>query len=281
MPSADRGPQSPPYRGQRRAAPRVLAARVLLIPARLLLARGLLIPTRLLLAGTLVAGLAGCQTTAEKSAALAKKFHRETIDQHGLSISRPSRYVKVLDATLVHDANGTAAVVSLESNAAHPLRGVPIAITLTSPQGRVLYQNNGPGLDPSLTSTPLLLPHRVFTWVDDQVQASAFPAQITVRVGEAAPGPPAPATIVVQGAHLAEDPANEETAARGTVVNHSEMSQENLVVFAVARKGGKVVAAGRAVLSNLAGRASSPFEVFFIGDPRHAQLELSVGEAAA
>jgi hypothetical protein len=206
---------------------------------------------------------------------LAKKFHRETIDQHGLSISQPSRYVKVLDATLVHDATGTAAVVTLQSNAAHPLRGVPIAITLTSPQGHVLYQNNGPGLDPSLTSAPLLLPHRVFTWVDDQVQASAFPARVTARVGEAATGPFAPPIVAVQGAHLAEDPANEETAARGTVVNRSEVSQENLVVFAVARKAGKVVAAGRAVLSSLAGHASSPFEVFFIGDPRHARLELS------
>jgi hypothetical protein len=281
VPSADRGPQSPSGRAGGLVAHRASIARGLPTPTRLPTRTRLLIPARLLLAGTLVAALTGCQTTAEKSAALAKKFHRETIDQHGLSISRPSRYVKVLDATVVHDANGTAAVVSLKSNAAHPLRGVPIAITLTSPQGRVLYQNNGPGLDPSLTSTPLLLPHHVFTWVDDQIQAGAFPAQVTARVGEAAPGPPAPATIVVQGAHLAEDPANEGTAARGTVVNRSGLSQQNLVVFAVARKDGKVVAAGRAVLSSLAARASSPFEVFFIGDPRHAQLELSVGEASA
>jgi hypothetical protein len=224
--------------------------------------------------GLAALALAGCETTAERSAALARSFHRVKLSRQGLSITHPSRVVKVLDATLVHDANGTAAVLTLRNEGTQALHQVPIAITLKGSGGQPLYENNTPGLDPSLTSTPLLLPHRTSIWVDDQLPPSAFPASITALVGEA---PMTDATVPrldIRGAHLVEDPAN-GAGVQGTIDNRSSTAQQNLVIYAVARRGGKVMAAGRAVLAGLSGNTASPFQIYFIGNPAGAKLELS------
>ena len=61
----------------------------------------------------------------------------------------------------------------------------------------------------------------------------------------------------------------------GTVANRSAVAQKELVVYVVASRGATVLAAGRAVLANLAAGASSPFEVFLIGRPAKATLELA------
>jgi hypothetical protein len=53
------------------------------------------------------------------------------------------------------------------------------------------------------------------------------------------------------------------------------VAQHHLVVFAVARKGGRIVASGRAVLPEVPPGASVPFQVYFVGDPSGAQIETS------
>ncbi len=58
----------------------------------------------------------------------------------------------------------------------------------------------------------------------------------------------------------------------GTVANQSTVAQKRLVVFVVARKAGKVVAAGRAIVDQLAPGKSTQFSVFPIGDPHGAEL---------
>jgi hypothetical protein len=47
-------------------------------------------------------------------------------------------------------------------------------------------------------------------------------------------------------------------------------------VFALARRAGRIAAAASGVLPELAGGASAPFQVFFVGDPHGAQLQVSV-----
>ena len=60
--------------------------------------------------------------------------------------------------------------------------------------------------------------------------------------------------------------------AIGNVANRSAVEQRRLVVFAVARKGDRVVAAGRAIVERLAPGKSAHFTAFLIGDPRGAEL---------
>ena len=56
--------------------------------------------------------------------------------------------------------------------------------------------------------------------------------------------------------------------------NRSRISQHELVIFAVARRGGTVLAAGRAVVPELAADASARFQVFWVGDPRGGSVQV-------
>jgi hypothetical protein len=224
----------------------------------------------------LASALTSCQTTAEKSAKLQQQARRHSfaLAASALTITRTSSRVKIVGASVLRGAEGAVAVVDLRNTSASALRAVPLAVTVADTRGKTLYQNNGAGLEAGLVSVPSLPAHASFTWVDDQVPASGGPASVHARVGEAAAIAGSLPRLAVSGVHLVEDPANGPGAA-GTVENRSSVGQAGLVMFGVARRGGRVVAAGRAVLPELASGARMPFEIFLVGDPRGAQLEVS------
>ncbi|MFI5008660.1 MAG: hypothetical protein ACHQDY_00120 [Solirubrobacterales bacterium] len=236
------------------------------------------------LAGALA--VSGCETNAERSAKLEKeRLAHPVAVQKGLVVTRESPHVKVVEAVAVHDENGTAVVVSLRNTSTGALRNTPIAISVSDAAGRTLYQNNAPGLDPTLVSVPLLEPGRETVWVDDQIPTTATaPARVNARVGEPTavggqPGQPANSSgatpqLSVRGVHVFEDPSN-GVGEEGTVLNASKVTQQKLVVYAVGRRAGRIVAAGRAVLPEVPAGQSTPFQVFFIGNPRGTQLQVS------
>ena len=109
--------------------------------------------------------------------------------------------------------------------------------------------------------------------MDDQVPASGAPASVSAVVGEVPRRERAANRgSKSQGAHLAEASTGE---ASGTVRNRSSVTQQRLVVYVLARHGGKIVAAGRAVLAEVAAGASVPFQAFLVGSPAGARLEAS------
>jgi hypothetical protein len=118
------------------------------------------------------------------------------------------------------------------------------------------------------------MPGQTFEWIDDQIPASGTPGSLSVRVGEASVTDPHPPSIVVRGLHAFDDPTN-GIGAEGTVVNRSSVAQQELVVFAVGTRAGRIVAAGRAVLPVAPASSSTPFQIFFIGNPRGASLQAS------
>jgi hypothetical protein len=219
--------------------------------------------------------LSGCETNQQRSAQLerqAKRVHRVTAET-GLVVGRESPFVKVLGTSVVHDENGIAAVVRLRNDSTHALRDMPISITLRQPGGRTLYQNDTPGLSAPLTHVPLLLPGQSFDWIDDQISAGGTPGPLSARVGEGSTTDAPTPDIAVTGVHIAEN--SSEVSAEGTVVNRSSVAQQELVVFAVGLRAGKIVAAGRAVLPNAPANSSTSFQVFFIGNPKGASLQVS------
>jgi hypothetical protein len=219
--------------------------------------------------------LSGCETNAEKSAKLEKVAHSHVLaHQSGLTVGRQDPAVKVVEAVAVHDENGTAVVVTLRNISSKPLQNAPIAITVTGAAGAVVYQNNAPGLDPTLTSVPLLEPGAQTVWVDDQVTAPGAPTGVSARVGQAPVALGRIPQVSVQEVHTVEEPGSGLTA-EGIVVNHSTVSQQQLVVYAVGRRAGRVVAAGRAVLPEVPADQRTSFQLFFIGDPKGAKLEVS------
>jgi hypothetical protein len=65
------------------------------------------------------------------------------------------------------------------------------------------------------------------------------------------------------------------------VVNHSTVAQQELVVDAIARRAGRIVALGRAVIAQDPAGSSTPFQIFFVGDPNGARLEFSAASTTA
>jgi hypothetical protein len=222
--------------------------------------------------------LAGCETSAEKSARLEKaaKLRAAQNPQHQqqLTITRTSRFVKAASTAVLSSSEGHAVVVTLRSSSPHALRDVPLQVTVHDARGASIYSNTGPGLARSLTSVPSLPAHGELTWVDDQVQPAGVPVSAIARVGEAPAVTGAQPSLTVTGTRLFEDPVN-GIGAEGEIVNRSSITQAELVVYAVALRGGRIVAAGRALLPQAAANASTHFQVFFIGEPRGASLRVS------
>lgn len=236
-------------------------------------------PALLAMAATLVllplaAATAGCESTR----AQAEKFVQEggrAFTARGLRVRAANRDVQLLERAVVSDANGTAAVVVLKNRGARALADVPIALAVKDARGKVLWRNDAPGLEPGLTHAALLAPGETVTWVNDQVllAGGARPASLGTKAGA---GEPAPATasrlaIDVEGARLEGDPTSGVTAV-ARAVNRTDVDQHALVIAAVARRGGRLVAAGRAIVPQLKARGHETFQVFFVGDPRGAEL---------
>jgi hypothetical protein len=219
--------------------------------------------------------LAGCESSQEESAKLERTAKlaqaHEARASKGLTITRESAAVKVVSAGVVTSSEGAAAVVTVRNASARTLAAVPIAITVKGSDGQTLFQNDAAGLEAALTAIALVPAHGEATWVDDQLPKSAQPASVGVRIGEAPPAQGPTPQIEIQGLH----PEEAGAGAAGTVRNRSQVAQSKLVVFAVARRGGRVVAAGRAVLPELAPGASAPFQIFFVGDAAGASLQAS------
>jgi hypothetical protein len=231
-----------------------------------------------LLALALMGCLTGCETTAEESAKLERTAKREQaqhpgLEQKGLSIGRESTNVRVVATTVLHSSEGDAAVITLRSSSPHALMEVPIAITVKGARGQTLYQNNTAGLEPALVAVPSIAPYGQVEWIDDQVPASEAAASVSARVGEGTSGDTTMPSLAVTGVHLAEG-STTGPAASGTVANHSTVTQPKLVIYALGRRGGKIVAAGRSVLPEVAAGGSSFFQVFFVGNPQGTQLEV-------
>lgn len=176
---------------------------------------------------------------------------------------------EVESTTLLRGSEGAAVVVRLRNVSTHALRSVPIEITVKDAHGSVLFQNNAPGLEAALTALASLPAHGEATWVDDQIPSSGAPVSVSAVAGEAPTASGAAPRVEIAGVHASEE------AGAGTVRNRSNLTQQNLVVYLLAHRAGKLVAAGRAVLAEVKPGASVPFQAFFVGNPKGAELEAS------
>ena len=134
--------------------------------------------------------------------------------------------------------------------------------------GKSLFRNDDPGLEPSLVRVPC--PGQEFEWVNDQIAAAEKPsAEGQGRRGEVIRSDIPKVTVTRP--RLEQDPVS-RVAAVGFAANRSKVEQRKLVIFAVARKGGRVVAAGRAQINRVKPRKRTRYTIFFIGNPRGARI---------
>jgi hypothetical protein len=219
--------------------------------------------------------LAGCQSTQSKSAELEMTGKKVLLNEKGLSIAKVSSAVKVGGTSVIADQNGTAVVVELRNDSQQALLDVPILIDVRGAKGKSVFRNDTPGLDPSLVSAPLLRPGQTFDWVNDQVLSVGPAKSVKVKVGEAKDELTGDVPeLDVSEPKIEVDPVS-GVEASGKVTNKSGVEQTRLVLYGVARKGGKVVAAGRGVIQRLKTDKPSNYHIFFIGDPRGADLSVA------
>jgi len=233
-------------------------------------------PARAAAAGlVMLVVLTGCETSAEKSARLERQAGSAEAEK-GVKVSKLNPDVKVVSRTVISDANGTAAVVTLRSSARAAMARVPIAIDVRGAKGAAVFKNDEPGTETALVSAAALAPDSELTWVHDQVPlGDVEPASVRVRVGDAKGKAPARLPeLKLTAVKLTKDPTS-GTEGRGRVTNASAIEQRTLTIFAVARRGAKVVAAGRAVVRKLAPGRTARFSVFFIGDPAKATISVA------
>jgi hypothetical protein len=222
-----------------------------------------------------VGGLTACQSTQDRSAELAKKAKHLSAGQK-LVITKANPDVKVANTTVLKDANGAAVAIELRNTSAHEQAQVPIAIDVKGAHGNSLFRNDAPGLEPSLVTAPLIPSHGDFVWVNDQVVTTDQPKAVDAKVGLArlASPPRQLPRIEVDAATLKNDPVS-GIEATGGVTNRSKVVQRKLVLFAVARRGGTVVAAGRGQIRKLLPGRRMSYHIFFIGNPKGAKIDVT------
>lgn len=212
----------------------------------------------------------GCESTQDKSERLAKTGGAATREK-GLKVRSESGDVKVTGTAVIADPNGAAAVVELKNTAKRSLAKVPLAIEVSDGK-RPLFRNDAPGLEPSLVGVSVLAPGASLTWVNDQILAEGKARSVKAKVGKDSGGAPAKLPRIVVGRpSLKRDPTS-GLAAEGKVTNRSDLLQRELTLFAVARKGRRVVAAGRGQVERLKAGKTARYQIFFIGNPAGARI---------
>jgi hypothetical protein len=215
--------------------------------------------------------LAGCESSQEKSARLARSAVAQRHEK-GVVVTTQSPDVKVLKTALVEDRYGTAAAVQLRFSGQKPQAAMPISFELRDGAGKKAYGNDLPGLAASLTHVPLLRPGDQVWWVDDQLQVKGA-KRIAARVGRSTtPAPSKPPELVPIELRLESDSSGFFT--HGKLRNRSDVEQTQVTIYAVAQRGGKIVAAGRAGIERVKARTAAPFRIFWIGEPKGATLHI-------
>lgn len=236
--------------------------------------RRAVVPVSLVLAGVALV-TTGCESTQDKSAKIAAELG-PVKQEKGLKITKQSKDVKVVSSTLLSDQNGSAVVVRLRNDSGDDLVGVPIAIDVLDAKGKSVYRNDIPGVEPALAAVPFIPAHGETEWVHDQILATGKPTTVEVKVGEGGePFSGKQPQISVSEPKLEGDPYS-GVLAGGNVVNESGEDLERLLLYAVATKGGKVVAAGRGAIEPFKAKPKPfPYNVYFIGDPNGAEVKVS------
>jgi hypothetical protein len=233
--------------------------------------------------GVLAVSASACESTEDESAKVAREEGAAAASAGAstLKLGTRNRDVRVSDVTLLNSGGRSAVAVKLTSRSAHAQLDVPILVNVTGAGDRVLYSNATSGVEPLLQKVSLLPPHASVWWVDDQVLIAGAATGTKVSVGSGRNAAAATGAQLSAGAARVGEQSGMSVVS-GELFNHTGRAQAKVAVFAAAVRADKVVAAGRAVVESVAGSAdaSARFQVFMVGDPAGAKIELTAAPPA-
>jgi hypothetical protein len=206
--------------------------------------------------------LTGCVTTQDRNARAKLSAERQIAAREPLRLGARNAQVDVASATLVRGrgrARTAAVVVELRSRAATPLTDLPIAVGVRLRGGKRLALNGGRNLSWFETHVAALAPGTTTVWVFTARRRVPAGARAYAQVGvpSAQPGSRASSLPRLQASDLG--------GGRVRVRNASDVPQVDLPVYAVARVGGRPVAAGRASIPKLSGDSETTVSVPLVG----------------
>jgi hypothetical protein len=226
-----------------------------------------------------VVTLAGCETTEQKSAQIAKRLGHQSAGVTTTHIGAANPDVRVDQSQLVQSSSGTAAALELTNTSARAEVDIPILITVDDHAGKPVYSNDTAGASNPSGELSLLGAHATVWWVDPNVLASgANAASITAKIGAPAASAPAPAAAFA-ASHLHTGSSYIGPFVSGKVLNRSPTAQTEVTIYAVELAGGRVVAAGQSLIASLAAHASASFQVSLIGSAKGAKPAATVAPA--
>jgi hypothetical protein len=215
--------------------------------------------------------LTACETSYDKAKALRAQAAANA--PKPLTISKPNKDVKVDQTALLHDQNGDAIVVELTNQSKQALVNLPLLINIRDAKGKTVFKNDTAGLDFALNHVALIRPGETLYWVNDQIDPGGKSVKVTVGQPEAKPPKGPLPELEVSEPKLEHDFSGLKVT--GTVTDKSKLDQQHLILFAVARQGGRIVAAGRGQIKALKVEAKpAPYVIYFIGDPAGADVTI-------
>lgn len=206
------------------------------------------------------------QSRSAKIAAKAKAVGKES----SLTIKKRNPDVDVARTALINVEGGTSVVAVELKNSGPEQANVPVLFDGYGKGKKSLYANNVPGLQDSLQHVGSIGAGKTVWWVNDQIPVTGV-KRIKTKVGVGTKGKKIPAVSVGQ-AHLVSDPDGQFYV--GTVTNKSKSTLSALPLYAVGVSGGKVVAAGRALVQKLAPAGKANYRILLAGKPAGSQLSI-------
>jgi hypothetical protein len=214
----------------------------------------------------LAAAVSGCATTQDANKRIDVRFNRTLDSRKPLELRGADRDVKVVRTAVVNGKEGSAIVVVLRNTGEDPVNDLPIEV---GPRGgRPL--NTAANVPYFQSHAPAIGPGDEVTWVyeaKDPIGSS----QAFARVG-APPSTPLATAGRVSSLEARGKSAGSEV--RAEVTNDTGIPQYDLDVYAVARKDGRYVAAGRASLEHLGVSKSAHLSLPLVGDARGTQIQV-------
>lgn len=249
----------------------------------------------LLGAALLAATFAGCVSTQRRNERARLTATRVVEGRRAQQVARPGREVAVTGVQVVRGGGRTAVVVSLRNDATRPLTDVPVTVGVRTAGGRAVVLNGRRGLGWFEKHLPAIAAGGRATWVfatrrpvpagrpfaragapgGGDVVASAATAlpRVTAAVVEAAAGRAAAGGRAARGGGRAGATAR-AVRVRVAVANDSDVPQAAVQVYALARDGGRWVAAGRATVRALEERGRATVAVPLAGATGRGELRV-------
>jgi hypothetical protein len=214
----------------------------------------------------LAAAVSGCATTQDANKRIDVRFDRTLASRKPLELRGTDRDVKVVRTAVVGGKDGSAIVVVLRNTGDQPVNDLPIEV---GPQGGRAI-NTAANVPYFQSHAPAIAPGHEVTWVyaskDPIGSSQAF-------AGVGAPSSP-PLTTAGQVSDLDASAKNGGTSVRAAITNDTGVPQYDLDVYAVARKGGHYVAAGRTSLEHLGVSKTAHLTLPVIGDAKGTQIQV-------